>query len=207
MVVLLVAVLAAACGSATETGDEFVFGVVLVGPFNDHGWSEAHFVGAQYAEEKLGDVRMVYLDKMNAADRPNTTLEQVVDRLLQGRGWTLGVLEGITGGAICQRLTASGAAMFRGGRVLPIPPAGAKKVEKSIDMARRFLLELSVDCVLAVQASPEERCSEAAFVSPEHAETWVIGSFGAGERNQGRTAIVALEQVRRILLGSPPIGS
>ena len=135
------------------------------------------------------------------------TLEQVVDRLLQGRGWTLGVLEDITGGAICQRLTASGSAMFRGGRVLPIPPAGAKKVEKSIDMARRFLLELSVDCVLAVQARPEERCSEAAFVSPEHAETWVIGSFGAVERNQSRTAIVALEQVRRILLGSPPIGS
>lgn len=83
LALVLIAVLASACdGAAGTTDEEFVFGVVLVGPYNDHGWSEAHFVGAQYAEEKLGDVRMVYLDKMNAADRPNTTLEQVVDDMI-----------------------------------------------------------------------------------------------------------------------------
>ena len=64
------------------SNDEFVFGVVLVGPYNDHGWSEAHFAGAEYAQEHLKNVRFVYLDKMNPADRPNTTLEQVVDDMV-----------------------------------------------------------------------------------------------------------------------------
>jgi simple sugar transport system substrate-binding protein len=106
LVLALVAVLAAACGGTTEptaqvtpevvtevevepaeevaaeAGDEFVFGVVLVGPFNDHGWSEAHYVAARNVEERLDNVRMIYLDKVNGADRPNTTLEQVVDDMI-----------------------------------------------------------------------------------------------------------------------------
>jgi len=31
--------------------EEFVFGVVLVGPKNDHGWSQAHYEGGLYIEE------------------------------------------------------------------------------------------------------------------------------------------------------------
>ncbi len=31
-------------------GNEFAFGVILVGPYNDHGYSEAHYIGGQYAE-------------------------------------------------------------------------------------------------------------------------------------------------------------
>ena len=30
--------------------DEFVFGLVLVGPQNDHGWSQAHYEAGQYVE-------------------------------------------------------------------------------------------------------------------------------------------------------------
>jgi len=79
---LLVSVLLAGCATGGATREEFVFGVVLVGPYNDHGWSEAHYVAAEYAQEHLDNVRFVYLDKMNPSDRPNTTLEQVVDDMI-----------------------------------------------------------------------------------------------------------------------------
>ena len=54
------------------------FGVILVGPYNDHGWSEAHYTAAQYVKSKLPGSDFVYLDKLNPADRPGTTLEQIV---------------------------------------------------------------------------------------------------------------------------------
>ncbi len=79
---VLLAVLLGGCSTGSQSQEEFVFGVVLVGPYNDHGYSEAHFKAAEYAQEKLENVRFVYLDKMNAADRPNTTLEQVIDDMI-----------------------------------------------------------------------------------------------------------------------------
>jgi simple sugar transport system substrate-binding protein len=79
---LLVALLLSGCGTGGSSKGEYVFGVVLVGPYNDHGWSQAHFTSAEYAQEKLDNVRFVYLDKMNASDRPNTTMEQVVDDMI-----------------------------------------------------------------------------------------------------------------------------
>lgn len=62
--------------------EEFVFGVILVGPYNDHGWSEAHYTAAEYVTENIPNTRFVYLDKLNTADRPETTLEQVVDDMV-----------------------------------------------------------------------------------------------------------------------------
>ncbi len=91
VVVLVVTLLLAACGPAATTppeqateepAEEFVFGVILVGPYNDHGWSEAHYTAAQYVTEKLPDTSFVYLDKLNPADRPETTLEQAVEDMI-----------------------------------------------------------------------------------------------------------------------------
>jgi simple sugar transport system substrate-binding protein len=62
--------------------EEFVFGVIMVGPFNDHGWSEAHYTGGQYIESNLPGAKMIWLDKLNPADRPETTLEQVADDMV-----------------------------------------------------------------------------------------------------------------------------
>ena len=43
---------------ATETtataAAELTFGMILVGPQNDHGWSQAHYEAGQYVEEQLG---------------------------------------------------------------------------------------------------------------------------------------------------------
>ena len=63
----------------TEAPKPFVFGIVLVGPYNDHGWSEAHYAAAQYVKSKVPGSDFIYLDKLNSADRPGTTLEQVVN--------------------------------------------------------------------------------------------------------------------------------
>ena len=62
--------------------EEFVFGVILVGPYNDHGWSEAHYEAGKYVEENVPNTKMVYLDKLNPSDREGTTLVQVVDDMV-----------------------------------------------------------------------------------------------------------------------------
>ncbi len=94
--VLSVALALAGCGGAAPTkapatattapqaeeAEPFTFGVVLVGPFNDHGWSEAHFTAGQYVEANIPGAKMIYLDKLNPADRPETKLEQVVDDMV-----------------------------------------------------------------------------------------------------------------------------
>ena len=71
-----------ACQKGGEPSKEFVFGMILVGPYNDHGWSEAHYNAGKYVEEKLPGAKMIYLDKLNPADRSETTLEQAVDDMV-----------------------------------------------------------------------------------------------------------------------------
>ncbi|NWF63100.1 MAG: BMP family ABC transporter substrate-binding protein [Chloroflexi bacterium] len=86
MALALVFVLSA-CGTqpATEapavSDEPFVFGMLLVGPYNDNGWSQAHYEAGKYVEEKLG-ATMLYLDKVNPADRPGTTPDQLAEELV-----------------------------------------------------------------------------------------------------------------------------
>ncbi|WP_322490201.1 BMP family lipoprotein [Chloroflexus sp.] len=65
--------------------EEFVFGMVLVGPINDGGWNQAHYEGAQYVVEKVPGVKFIYIDKVNPADRPNVKVEQAIEELI-GQG-------------------------------------------------------------------------------------------------------------------------
>ncbi len=66
---------------ATTAAEPLVFGMILVGPQNDRGWSQAHFEAGKYIEDKLG-AQMIVIDKVNPADRPGTSVEQVVDDML-----------------------------------------------------------------------------------------------------------------------------
>lgn len=85
--VVLVMILGA-CGPAptstpvppapTATTKPLVFGVIMVGPYNDHGWSEAHYTAGLYVEKNLPGSKMIWLDKLNAADRKGVTLDSVV---------------------------------------------------------------------------------------------------------------------------------
>ncbi len=90
---LSVALILAACAPAATEGEapaeeepaeaeEFVFGMILVGPKNDRGWSQAHFEGGQYVEENLPGARMIVFEKLNPADQPEATVEGVVDDMV-----------------------------------------------------------------------------------------------------------------------------
>ncbi len=93
--VAVLAIVATACGgggggetspsaSASASGKQLVFGMILVGPQNDHGWSQANYEAGQYVEQKLG-AKMIVLDKVNPADRPETSVDQVAaDMIDQG---------------------------------------------------------------------------------------------------------------------------
>jgi simple sugar transport system substrate-binding protein len=60
----------------------FAFGVVLVGPYNDHGWSEAHYAAGKYVESKIPNSKMIYVDNVNPGAKPGVTVPQVVDDLI-----------------------------------------------------------------------------------------------------------------------------
>jgi len=68
--------------SDASAEEPYIFGMVLVGPINDGGWSQAHYEGALYAEENVPNTEYIYVDKVNTADRPNVQVEQVVDELV-----------------------------------------------------------------------------------------------------------------------------
>lgn len=88
---LSVTLFAAACGDDDHSGagsgsgsEGFKFGMILVGAQNDHGWSQAHYEAGLYVLEQLHlpPHAMSVLDKVNPADRPETSIESVVDDMV-----------------------------------------------------------------------------------------------------------------------------
>ena len=71
-------------GGASSAPEDFKLGMILVGPQNDRGWSQAHYEAGQYVVEQLGlpEDALIVLDKVNTADRPDTTIEAVVDDMI-----------------------------------------------------------------------------------------------------------------------------
>jgi simple sugar transport system substrate-binding protein len=74
-----------ACQPAVEPEEpeEFIFGILMVGPYNDKGWSQAHYEAGLYVEENIPGTKMIYLDSVNTADRPGTTGVQLAEELVQ----------------------------------------------------------------------------------------------------------------------------
>jgi len=86
----------AACGKTEEPqkpatapvkvekpAEPFIFGLLLVGPYNDHGWSQAHYEGGLYVEKNVPDTKMIYIDKVNPADRAGVTIPMLVDDMAE----------------------------------------------------------------------------------------------------------------------------
>jgi simple sugar transport system substrate-binding protein len=69
-------------GSMPAAGKSLTVGLLMVGPYNDQGWSQAHYDAMQYVEGKVAGVKMIYLDKANSADRPGTTVSQLAESLM-----------------------------------------------------------------------------------------------------------------------------
>jgi len=80
LLALIAAALASGAGAAEQP---FTFGLLLVGPYNDHGWSQAHYDGGKYVERKVPGAKMIYIDKVNPADRPGVTIPQLVDDMVE----------------------------------------------------------------------------------------------------------------------------
>ena len=83
VIFLVVSFLPAGLGFALAADKPFTFGLLLVGPYNDHGWSQAHFEGGKYVEEKIPGTKMIYIDKVNPADRQGVTIPQLVDDMVE----------------------------------------------------------------------------------------------------------------------------
>lgn len=67
-----------------EDGDgEFVFGMILVGPTNDRGWSQSHTEGGRYVEENMDGARMLVFESLNPTDTPEVTLQDVVANMVE----------------------------------------------------------------------------------------------------------------------------
>ena len=78
-VVLLCVMLLPIVAVTVLAQDDFVFGLVLVGPADDRGWSQSHFEGGSYVEAQMPNTRMLVFESLNPADSPETTLADVVE--------------------------------------------------------------------------------------------------------------------------------
>nr|WP_321512887.1 BMP family ABC transporter substrate-binding protein [uncultured Pseudodesulfovibrio sp.] len=63
--------------------NDFTIGMILVGPYNDKGYSQAQYEGGKYVEAHMDGAKLIYLDKVNPADRPGLTIPQIVDDLVE----------------------------------------------------------------------------------------------------------------------------
>jgi len=82
-----IAMAALFCLSLTPVPDagakeDFTFGLLMVGPYNDRGWSQAHYEAGHYVEEHVPGTKMIYIDKVNPADRQGVTIPQLVDDMV-----------------------------------------------------------------------------------------------------------------------------
>jgi len=86
---LILIMVASACGSQPATlpaqatlppANPFTVGMVLVGPYNDSGWSQAGYEGGQYAVSKIPNTKLVYVDL--AFTHQGVTPAQLAEQLL-----------------------------------------------------------------------------------------------------------------------------
>ena len=95
MLVLILALVLGACGQekaevvggfeipAIEKG-KFNVAMVLIGPHNDGGWSQAHYEGLEYIQENMKDVHTAYIENV-----PEGTDSEQVFRSLSRKGFDL----------------------------------------------------------------------------------------------------------------------
>ena len=79
---LLVVALVALAGAPAMTQDDFVFGVVLVGPNDDRGWSTSHHEAGEYVVANMPGATMLEFESLNPADSPEATLMDVVEGMV-----------------------------------------------------------------------------------------------------------------------------
>jgi simple sugar transport system substrate-binding protein len=66
----------------TQAPKPLTFGMILVGPYNDGGWSQATYDGTQYVISKMAGAKLVYID--NSYSQKTTPVQQAESLLTQG---------------------------------------------------------------------------------------------------------------------------
>ena len=89
LTVALVLILSACGGTGGSSqlaplGKIFKFGMLLVGPHNDQGWSQATFDGGQYVEQHVTGATMIYLENVysGSPSYPGQTASQLAEQLV-----------------------------------------------------------------------------------------------------------------------------
>ena len=67
----------------TAEEQPFVFGLLMIGPYDDQGLNQAHYEGGRYVVENVPGTKMIYIDRTNPSDRPNVTITQLVDDMVE----------------------------------------------------------------------------------------------------------------------------
>ncbi|MFZ2098608.1 MAG: BMP family ABC transporter substrate-binding protein, partial [Anaerolineales bacterium] len=84
-IMLIFVMVVSACQTATPTtqaATSLTFGMVLVGPYNDSGWSQATYEGGQYVVSKLPGTKLIYID--NSFNQKTTPAQQAESLVSQG---------------------------------------------------------------------------------------------------------------------------
>jgi simple sugar transport system substrate-binding protein len=66
----------------TAPAGPFIFGMLLVGPSTDNGWSTATYLGGEYVKAQIPNTDFIYAENVNTAANPNTTAAQFAEQLL-----------------------------------------------------------------------------------------------------------------------------
>jgi simple sugar transport system substrate-binding protein len=74
---------AATAVPTTAAAGKYTFGILLVGPYNDQGWSQSTLEGAQYAVAQNPNLDVLYIDNVNTTNRPGTTAAQIAESLVE----------------------------------------------------------------------------------------------------------------------------
>ncbi len=70
--------------TVAPTAAPFIFGVLMVGPHNDQGWSQAHYDAGLYVEQQIPNTKMIYAENVYSGSPtyPGQTQSQVAEQLL-----------------------------------------------------------------------------------------------------------------------------
>jgi nicotinamide-nucleotide amidase len=189
---------------------------------------------AEEAEARLAKVCDAIRERLGAivyGTGEEETMEHVVGALLAARGLTLATAESCSGGLVGERLTAVPGASryYRGGVVayaneakrdlLGVPAAllerhGAVSSQVARAMAEGARARFGVDLAVSTTgiSGPDGGTPEkpvglvfVGFASPEGSEALELFLPLDRERHRSLTAQIALDRVRRHLLGEPPL--
>jgi simple sugar transport system substrate-binding protein len=84
MITLFCLIISLWCMRPAYAADEpFIFGLLMAGSHQDQGRSQTIIEAGKYVEIKIPGTKMIFIDKVNPADRPGMTIPLLVDDMVE----------------------------------------------------------------------------------------------------------------------------